>query len=308
MVTKVAAYDYMAMTGNVTIYNDGATSPVNAVGQMNVTMTGSEDFVEYEFAEPVVIDPTKNVWIVFYNGSGATFPASVCANTGDANGRWVSLDGNTWEDLAGYGLDYTFMIRAYIAQGAKGEVREIAIEQPAGDGGVLAVSGNGARVSRNRANLVKYNVYRSADNETYELIGEVAEDGSGYYEYIDSPTVAGTYYYQVRAYYDNECESEPAMAYDNPTVDYVMLNTTAAGVDENGGMAIFPNPTKGNVTIQAAGMQHITVVSVLGQVVYDADVAGDELILNMSKYTAGMYTVRVMTENGVRVERITVIR
>jgi len=55
-------------------------------------------------------------------------------------------------------------------------------------------------------------------------------------------------------------------------------------------------------------MQHITVVSVLGQVVYDADVTGDELILNMSKYTAGMYTVRVMTENGVRVERITVIR
>ena len=120
--------------------------------------------------------------------------------------------------------------------------------------------------------------------------------------------MAGTYYYQVRAYYDNECESEPAKAYDNPTVDYVMLNTTAAGVDENGGMAIFPNPTKGNVTIQAAGMQHITVVSVLGQVVYDADVAGDELILNMSKYTAGMYTVRVMTENGMRVERITVIR
>jgi len=158
----------------------------------------------------------------------------------------------------------------------------------------------------NRAEIVKYNVYRSTDNETYEMIGEVAEDGSGYYEYIDTPA-EGTYYYQVKAYYDNDCESDPAPAFDNPANDYVMVEV-ALGVGENGGMAIFPNPTKGNVTIQAAGMQHITVVSVLGQVVYDADVTGDELILNMSKYTAGMYTVRVMTENGVRVERITVIR
>ena len=153
---------------------------------------------------------------------------------------------------------------------------------------------------------MKYNVYRSTDNETYEMIGQVVEDGSGYYEYIDTPA-EGTYYYQVRALYDDDCESDPAPSYDNPTNDYVVVEV-ALGVGENGGMAIFPNPTKGNVTIQAAGMQHITVVSVLGQVVYDAEVAGDELILNMSKYTAGMYTVRVMTENGVRVERITVIR
>jgi hypothetical protein len=82
----------------------------------------------------------------------------------------------------------------------------------------------------------------------------------------------------------------------------------ALGVGENGGMAIFPNPTKGNVTIQANGMSHITVVSVHGQVVYDADVDTNEVILNMSQYSAGMYTVRVVTENGVRVERITVVR
>ncbi|MCR5038310.1 MAG: T9SS type A sorting domain-containing protein [Bacteroidales bacterium] len=55
-------------------------------------------------------------------------------------------------------------------------------------------------------------------------------------------------------------------------------------------------------------MQHITVVSVLGQVVYDADVDTDEVILNMAQYSAGMYTVRVMTENGVHVERVSVVR
>jgi len=155
--------------------------------------------------------------------------------------------------------------------------------------------------------VVKYNVYRSTDNANYTMIGEVpAVEGQIKYEYIDTPDrSANTYYYQVRADY-GYCESEPAISAENPSVNYVVVSTT--GIDENGGMAIFPNPTKGNVTIQAAGMQHITIVSVLGQVVYDADVTADEVILNMSQYSAGMYTVRVMTENGMRVERISVVR
>ena len=114
-VLKVSAYDYMAMTGTVTIYNDGDTAPASAVGSTDVTFTGSNEFVEFTFDTPVAIDNTKNVWVVFFNESGATYPAAVCADTGDANGRWVSLDGVTWEDMAAYGLNYSYMIKAYIA-------------------------------------------------------------------------------------------------------------------------------------------------------------------------------------------------
>ena len=117
-VLKVSAYDYMAMTGTVTIYNDGDTAPASAVGSTDVTFTGSNEFVEFTFDTPVAIDNTKNVWVVFCNESGATYPAAVCPNTGDANGRWVSIDGETWDDLASYGLDYTFMVKAYIGTAA----------------------------------------------------------------------------------------------------------------------------------------------------------------------------------------------
>jgi hypothetical protein len=88
--------------------------------------------------------------------------------------------------------------------------------------------------------------------------------------------------------------------------NYVEVQVT--GVIENNGLAIYPNPTSGNVTIEANGMQHITVVSTLGQVVFDADVDTDHYILNMSQYVAGMYTVRVTTESGVSVNRVTVVR
>ena len=119
-VTKAAVYDYMATSGTVTIYNDGATAPAEPVGSTNITFTGSEDFVEVEFETPVTIDPTKNVWVIVHNTANATYPMAGCDNTGDANGRWVSLDGSEWEDISSYGLDVTWMVRAYIEEGNGG--------------------------------------------------------------------------------------------------------------------------------------------------------------------------------------------
>ena len=114
MLTKVSAYDIQAMTGTVTIYNDGDNAPADSIGGMNVSFTGANGYVDFVFDNPITIDPTKNVWVVFHNVSGATYPVSCCNNTGDANGRWVSTDGTTWKDLISFGLSYTLMVRASI--------------------------------------------------------------------------------------------------------------------------------------------------------------------------------------------------
>ena len=198
---------------------------------------------------------------------------------------------------------YTVDLGAYAGEGRKIAIRHFNCT----DMFILDVDDieltNGAK---NRAGILSYNVYRSTQNANYTLIGNVpAVEGQTYYEYIDTPANTGTYYYQVTAVYDG-CESQPALAYDDPSHDYVVVGVD--NVDENGGMAIYPNPTKGNVTIEANGMRHITVVSTLGQVLFDADVNTDTYILNMAQFTAGMYTVRVTTENGVSVNRITVVR
>ena len=160
----------------------------------------------------------------------------------------------------------------------------------------------------NRANIVKYNVYRSDDaNGTYVQIGEVVEAGQTLYEYFDTPATAGTYFYQVTAVYDDGCESLPALAADDPTHNYVSANVDAIG--ENSDMvALYPNPTKDNVTIEANGMSRITVVSVLGQVVFDTELNANVYTLNMGQFNAGMYMVRIYTENGVTVKRVTVMQ
>ena len=315
-LTKVALYEgeYNTSAITVTIYLGGTTAPGTAYSTMTYTPAGNEDFNEVTLDTPVAIDGTQNLWIVF--SEYGTYVANACVDTGDANNRWISTNGTTWQDVADAGVPgYGWMIRGFVTNQAKGIMNTPIEVAPQGEG-TMAELGHTEAVSYpapmaflNRANraIQSYNVYRSTSaTGDYELIGTVAEDNSGYYEYIDSPATAGTYYYQVRADY-GDCESEPAQAYDNPSVNYV--SATTDGLNElDGKVSLYPNPTSGNVTIEAEGMTHITVVSVLGQMVYDTELSADSYTLNMAQFNAGMYMVRVYTESGMTVKRVTVMQ
>ena len=266
-VTKVAAYDYMNMTGTVTIYQGGTSAPGMELGSTNVTFTGAEDFVEFTFASPITIDPSMNVWVVFYNASGATYPAAVCANTGDPNGRWVSLDGSTWEDIATYGLDYTFMVRAYI-------------ETSGGGGGA-----GSANITPNKFNILVDGEFVGATGDnTYTVVAEDYIEHCYTVVYVD-----GTY--------NISCGKEICFAV--PTTD-VNSNDVVN--------RIYPNPTNGNLHIDANDMTRVTVVSTLGQVVYDARVSGNETVINMGRFNAGVYMVNIVTKNGTSVKRVVVTK
>ena len=130
-----------------------------------------------------------------------------------------------------------------------------------------------------------------------ELIGMVPADQHPVFVGFDGPAPAGIYTIGAVAVHA-DCESEMV------TIDVEYDDVIE--VEDN--VNVYPNPTKDNVTIEAEGMNRITVVSVLGQVVYDAKVSEDKVILNMSQFNAGMYMVRVYTESGVTVKRVTVMQ
>lgn len=91
------------------------------------------------------------------------------------------------------------------------------------------------------------------------------------------------------------------------TLNILVKNST--DVNEFGVKAnLYPNPTNGNVTIDAEGMQRLTVVNELGQVVYDAEANNDTETLDMSQFGAGVYMIRIYTENGMGIKRVSVIR
>ena len=74
--------------------------------------------------------------------------------------------------------------------------------------------------------------------------------------------------------------------------------------ENNESVSVYPNPTTGNVNILASGINHITVLNALGQVVYDSDANGNMTTLDMHQYQAGVYMVRVTTENGESVKLV----
>ena len=304
--------DYSIGTGIYTanIYLGGDNAPGTLVSTQAITATGELDWLYGTLDTPVALDMNQNLWIVI-NQVGIDFPA-ICTGTscGNPNARWIQYQGN-WYDIAAisdYNVDW--FIRGFVTnQRAGGELVALPDNTTVSEGTLSQLTGvsfNDVVFDRNndRADIISYNIYRSVDNVEYELIANVPANEENWYEYFDTPG-AGTFYYKVTAVYE-DCESEPAIAGADPEHNYVMVGVT--GLDENtANVNIFPNPTKDNVTIQAKGMSRVTVVSVIGQVVYDTKLDQDEYILNMAQFNTGMYVVRVYTESGVAVKRVTVM-
>ena len=280
-ITEIGLFDVEACDATLVIAygNDFAPNQDFVIHQQDFSFTGSFDYLNIKTTAPVQIIDEGNLWIIIKNINGK-YPAAVTKNTGNPNGRWCSFDGNTWNDLYAMNaeLDFTWYLRAYVSN-----------EPNRGNNSVLD----------------HYNIYRSESNSNYELIATTKDQR--YFDEIER----GTYYYQVTSVYkrgEETCESEPAKSFNNPEEDYIVVEVTK--IDENGvkGMMVYPNPAKDMLNITAENMRRITISNVLGQVVYDQNVNSDNEIINMSQYEAGIYMVRIATENGIAVKRISVAK
>ena len=79
-------------------------------------------------------------------------------------------------------------------------------------------------------------------------------------------------------------------------------------VGENNSISIpanvYPNPTGGQVTIEAEDLKQITISNVLGQIVYEGKANGYAFEYDFGKHDVGVYVVRIETANGVATKRV----
>ena len=113
-LTKVSLYDFADMEGEIMIYQKEGTPSGEPIQQQNISLTGSSEFVEINLNTPYNIDASKPLWIVVHYISGFSYPAAVSNDSGDPNGRWISLNNSSWSDLANFGYYYTWMLRGFV--------------------------------------------------------------------------------------------------------------------------------------------------------------------------------------------------
>jgi len=71
-------------------------------------------------------------------------------------------------------------------------------------------------------------------------------------------------------------------------------------------VTIYPNPVENQLNIKAEDLQRIAVYNAMGQLVETVEVGGDQFVLQVGDYAAGLYTIQVVTANGVVTKNVVV--
>ncbi len=160
-----------------------------------------------------------------------------------------------------------------------------------------------AVIAGTESELQHFNIYRSIDGQNFVLIGSTDSDIET--SFVDNIANASTdyYFYQVTAVNSipggETCESVPT--------NVVVIETDGIN-EENNGVSVYPNPTKGQLNIIAQGMKRITVMNTLGQVVYEVNANDDNAVIDMTNFGSGMYMLSITTDEGVTVKRVNVVK
>lgn len=159
------------------------------------------------------------------------------------------------------------------------------------------------------AGLSGYYLYRKFGEEgTYEKIKQLGASATVYTD--NTANVQGDYYYRLYAYYGGiDCTSAPASLKDDPTKFYLKVYYSPTEVDENqtSALKLYPNPAQQSLSLEAEGMTYIEVYDVLGQLVYQQDAESNNLTLNVSDWTECLYFVKVQTQSGWFIRRVSIV-
>ncbi len=69
---------------------------------------------------------------------------------------------------------------------------------------------------------------------------------------------------------------------------------------------VYPNPTSGEITLEGEGINHVRIVNAYGQTVYNANVEGEQVHINLSQMGKGIYMMHIEANDGQAVRKIVV--
>ena len=151
---------------------------------------------------------------------------------------------------------------------------------------------------------------RTPDSYTITIINhmlnEETEDVAGITEtqYVYTPdpeSLAFDISIKVKAVYP-ECESEYALTDEGD--DFIRISNVS--IDENSllNVKLYPNPTSGQMSIEAEEMTSVSVYDLVGQCVMQMSAQEGQVTVDMSQLHNGIYFIKVNTAYGSVTQRV----
>lgn len=107
--------------------------------------------------------------------------------------------------------------------------------------------------------------------------------------------------YMLYAVYP-ECQSELALTADGEN----SIHLTNLSVNEQSllNVKLYPNPTSGQLSIEAEGMTSVSVYNLMGQCIMQMAVESDSFALDINPLQNGVYMIKVETREGTAMQRV----
>ena len=158
--------------------------------------------------------------------------------------------------------------------------------------------------------LSGYSLYRSTEKDGgYARIKLLGANATSFTD--NGVNEEGDYYYKLYAVYNGlDCTSAPAAYIYDDNQFYLHVYYSPTGVEENEleDVNIYPNPARDSFTIHCEGLRQVMVFDMLGQKVCENSCDSSTSTIHLNNVESGMYMVKVITDNGETVKRISVIR
>ncbi|RLB62340.1 MAG: hypothetical protein DRH08_12625, partial [Deltaproteobacteria bacterium] len=294
----------------------------------------SAQWAEYTVDPPVAIDVFQDLWIGYSIKGQVAQTAPAGMDEGPAitgYGDKISDDGENRYNASDLEIDGNWNIAAYVeivnnANVATTPLIDTDVYNNYGDltffAGEATVPGIAApATTEGSRDFTGFKIYRRgpAADAVYEEIAQIPyEEGTPDYSYYDQnpyPLVNLPYEvcYQVTAIWESDtdyCESMPALNVIPITDEVCMLITSVDDPFAENITALYPNPATDVVNVTSSqAMTRITVINYVGQVVYDKELNDEHsLTLNGATLDAGVYIVKITTENGLVTKRLTMTK
>ncbi len=267
--TPAAGYTFVNWTKNGTQVSTNATYAF--------TVTESAAYVAHfqlqTFTVNVTADPAEGGTVA---GGGTFNYGETCTVTATANEGYTFVNWTTGMFSVSNEISYTFTVTSNVNLTAHFELQTFQVKVSVNPAEAGNVTGEG---TYNYGDEVTLTIVRNEDwhFENWTENGEVVSEEMTYTFTITS---------------DRDLDAN--------------FIYTEGLIENNIAAKVYPNPTKGEITLEGEGINHVRIVNAFGQTVYSSKIEGEQVRIDLSNMAKGIYMMHIEANDGQAVRKIVV--